>query len=510
LQEAPAALRKELESLGFDSIRRGQVAAVILSGGQGTRLGYSGPKGMYSIGLPSQKSIFQIHIERLDRIRVLAAELAGPTCSVPHLPVYVMTSESNNNIIQTFFEENHYFNYPEEDVFFFEQGLLPCLTMDGKLIIQAENSLSMAPDGNGGVFPALQKSGAFQNMLTRGVRHIHLYGIDNILTKAADPAFIGYCIKHNCDVANKVVARANASEKVGVSATRNGRLCIVEYSELPESMTGVDSNGRLIYSAANICNHYFSVSFLKNKVFAGSNSLYHLAHKKIPYYDPTTKKTITPDANNGIKLEMFVFDVFPLADRWKIMEVNRDDEFAPVKNAPGSATDSPDTARALLSHQSMRWLQAAGANIVAAAGMPSDSRGDADCEISPLISYAGEGLSSFNGVRVLLPVYITERQVRQSMIESEDHLLDVVRAHRPPEKPMKYGTAGFRDEWTKLHAIFVRMGMMAALRSRSSGGKCTGVMITASHNPEKDNGIKIVDTDGGMLAQEWEPLAEEI
>lgn len=156
---APVALKQELENLGFDAIRKGQVAAVILSGGQGTRLGFDGPKGMYSIGLPSSKSIFQLHIERLDRVRVLAAELAGPGTAVPRLPVYVMTSESNNNIIQDFFEEKNFFDYPREDIYFFEQGLLPCLTLDGKIIVQSDEALAMAPDGNGGVFPALQKSG---------------------------------------------------------------------------------------------------------------------------------------------------------------------------------------------------------------------------------------------------------------------------------------------------------------------------------------------------------------
>jgi hypothetical protein len=157
--QAPAALKAELEALGFESIRQGQVAAVILSGGQGTRLGFTGPKGMYSIGLPSTKSIFQLHVERLDKIRILAAQLKGPSCPVPRLPIYIMTSESNTNIIRDYFEEKNFFNYPREDIYFFEQGLLPCLTLDGKIIIEAADALAMAPDGNGGVFPALQKSG---------------------------------------------------------------------------------------------------------------------------------------------------------------------------------------------------------------------------------------------------------------------------------------------------------------------------------------------------------------
>jgi phosphoacetylglucosamine mutase len=340
-------------------------------------------------------------------------------------------------------------------------------------------------------------------MLDRKIKHIHLYGIDNVLTKSADPAFIGYCIKNNCEVANKVVARANAGEKVGVSATRSGKLCIVEYSELPASMTGTDVNGVLIYSAANICNHYFNVKFLLEKVFSSNNGLYHLAHKKIPYYDPRTKKTVKPEANNGVKLEMFVFDVFPLADRWKIMEVVREDEFAPVKNAPGSDTDSPDTARALMYSQGIRWLTAAGAQI-------SNAEAAVECEISPLVSYAGEGLEKFQRTRLKLPLYISDGVARESMVCGEERLVEILSSYSIPAKTMKYGTAGFRDEWNTLHAIFIRMGVLAALRSRSSHGKCTGVMITASHNPEKDNGIKIVDTDGGMLSQDWEPLAEEI
>lgn len=186
------------------------------------------------------------------------------------------------------------------------------------------------------------------------------------------------------------------------------------------------------------------------------------------------------------------------------MEVSRDDEFAPVKNAPGTATDSPDTARALISAQAIKWLTAAGARLNASDG---DS---GDCEVSPLISYAGEGLQRFRGVGLTLPVYISDGVARESTLCGDERILEVLGSHHPPEKTMKYGTAGFRDEWTKLHAIFIRMGVLAVLRSRSSGGKCCGVMITASHNPEKDNGIKIVDTDGGMLSQEWEPLAEEI
>ena len=191
--------------------------------------------------------------------------------------------------------------------------------------------------------------------------------------------------------------------------------------------------------------------------------------------------------------------------------MDREDEFAPVKNAPGTATDSPDTARALMSNQAIRWLTAAGAKIATPPRTSFEVEFCTDLEISPLVSYAGEGLSQFKGVRVTLPLYVSEGQVPNDGAScGDDVLLDAVSVYQAPTKEMKYGTAGFRDEWNILHATFVRMGIVAVLRSRSSAGRCVGVMTTASHNPEKDNGIKIVDTDGGMLAQEWEPIAEAI
>ena len=404
--ETEEAKRDSMTSLGMESICRSEVGAVIMSGGQGTRLGFKGPKGMYSISLASGKSIFQLHMERLQKMRMLAAADTCPIDNV-HIPVYIMTSITNTQTIQDYFTEMNYFNFPQEDVFFFEQGLLPCLTNDGQMILESPEALSMAPDGNGGIFPAMKKSGAFQNMLDRNVKHLHVYGIDNVLTKSVDPGFIGFCIDNNVEVANKVVPRADASEKVGVTAVREGKMCIVEYSELPEEMTGCDSGGKLIYSAANICNHYFSVDFLHEKVMSGATSLYHLAHKKIPYYNPVTKQTETPSSPNGVKLEMFVFDVFPLAERWAVMESLREDEFAPVKNAPGSATDSPDTARALLSNQAIRWLTAAGASTYDCGNDFSEDGSDLrkECEISPLLSYGGEGLDHLYGAKVPLPSF---------------------------------------------------------------------------------------------------------
>lgn len=393
-----------------------------MSGGQGTRLGYHGPKGMYKIGLLSDKSIFQIHLERLQKVRLLAQSKNNANSNNEKkeifLPVFIMTSDVNNDIIQDYFKENNYFNYPSNQIFFFEQGLEPCFTLDGKLILESSDLLSVAPDGNGGLYNALRKSGSVDLMLSHGIEHLHIYGIDNILTKSVDPIFLGYCISSGYQIGNKVVQRLNANEKVGVSALRSfthpvtlqtslRRLCIVEYSELPPECTGEDKDGKLIYSHANICNHYISLPFLINEVYPVLSSTYHIAKKKIPYYDPESNTTITPQSINGIKLEMFIFDIFSLGNTFGIMSVNRDDEFAPVKNSNDASTDTPNTARQLLSNQSIRWLKNHGVKI---EKDENDERNN-ECEISPLLSYAGEGLEHLRGATLTLPCYLQEFQI---------------------------------------------------------------------------------------------------
>ena len=310
-----------------------------------------------------------------------------------------MTSDLNDKIIKSFFETHNYFAYPKEDIFFFEQGLEPCLSYDEKLLIESDRSLCMAPDGNGGIYNALNRTGALTDMLRRGVEHLHVYGIDNVLTKAADPAFIGLCISKGAECGNKVVWRDDKSEKVGVTVEVDCRMNIIEYSEIGTELgEATDASGKLIYGAANICNHYLSVEFIR-RVMPDLKKMYHIADKKIAFYDPLTKLRMVPESNNGMKLEMFIFDIFQFAEKWIVLEVNREDEFAPVKNAPGSCSDSPDTARILISAQAKRWLQAAGANI-------EDVTPPAACELSPLLTYFGEDLDEFSGQVLVPPFYL--------------------------------------------------------------------------------------------------------
>lgn len=236
-------------------------------------------------------------------------------------------------------------------------------------------------------------------MTMRGIEHLHIYGIDNVLTRSLDPAFLGVCISNNAECGNKVVWRASKAEKVGVTVSIQGKMNILEYSEIPVHLAeATDPEGKLVYGAANICNHYMTVDFLVNEVLRTLSGSYHLAQKKIPYMDPVTRQTVAPTEINGVKLEMFIFDVFHLAKKWTVLEANRRDEFAPVKNEPGNPVDSPDSARAMMTSQAKSWLLAAGAVL--------NNNSKEQCEISPLLSYGGEGLEDFYGVKIDLPCYL--------------------------------------------------------------------------------------------------------
>ena len=193
---------------------------------------------------------------------------------------------------------------------------------------------------NGGIYPSLKNSGMIDDMTSRGTKYIHVFSIDNALTKIADPIFIGHCVSNEADCGNKVVWKTGPHEKVGVLAEKAGKACIVEYSEITAEMAELsDANGRLVFGAGNICNHFYTLDFLKEKVIPNLGNLYHVARKKIPYYDETSQRTIKPESNNGIKLESFIFDIFPFSERMAVLDTVRDQEFAPVKNAPGSTSD---------------------------------------------------------------------------------------------------------------------------------------------------------------------------
>jgi len=272
-------------------------------------------------------------------------------------------------------------------VVFFSQGTLPCMTEQGKIMLETGSKVGTAADGNGGVYSALKTSGQLQDMKKRGVKYVHCFSVDNAIAKVADPIFVGYCISRGSDVGNKVVWKSEPGEKVGIIGKRGGKSAVIEYSEMrPEDSAKRDTSGKLVYGAGNICNHFYTVDFLKQ--VTDDSLIYHVARKKIKQPSADGKTAVTPTANTGIKLECFIFDCFGMATQMAVLEGPRDEEFSPVKNAPGSAKDSPDSARAMLTAQSKKWLEAAGFKFV---GKPDATW---QCEVGPFVSYRGEGLAS--------------------------------------------------------------------------------------------------------------------
>jgi UDP-N-acetylglucosamine/UDP-N-acetylgalactosamine diphosphorylase len=375
---------------GLELIGAGKVGVVLLAGGQGTRLGSSLPKGCYDVGLPSGKTLFQLQAERIRKIAELAKSASGGSDVV--VPWYIMTSGPTVKPTREFFETHNYFGLDRANVVFFEQGVMPCLTRDGKIILETKGTVAVAPDGNGGIYRALHIHGVLDDMKRRGIEHIHTYCVDNCLVRVADPVFIGFAASRGVDIATKVVRKRDAAESVGLIVSKGGRPGVVEYSEISDDLARAtedsDEGPLLKFRAANIVNHYYSFSFLERIPTWESEFLpFHVANKKIPCVDIATGEVVKPTSPNGIKLEQFVFDVFPNLefDKFACLEVARDREFSPLKNGPGTKVDNPETSRRDVLAESARWLRVAGASP------------EHDVEVSPLTSYAGEGLTAFAG-----------------------------------------------------------------------------------------------------------------
>jgi len=392
-------------SSGLDLIAENKVAVVLMAGGQGTRLGSSAPKGCFDIGLPSKKSLFQIQAERIRKVQHLAKKKAGHGADKKVVvPWYVMTSGPTRGPTEKYFEEHKFFGLEKENVIIFEQGVLPCISNDGKILLETKGKVAVAPDGNGGIYQALIKSSVISDMRKRGIEHMHAYCVDSCLVKVADPVFIGFSASKDVDIATKVVRKRNATESVGLILLKNGKPDVVEYSEIDkETAEAKDAKqpDALKFRAANIVNHYYSFRFLESIPDWAHKLPHHVARKKIPYVDTEKGDSIKPEKPNGIKLEQFVFDVFPMLElnKFACMEVRREDEFSPLKNARGTGEDDPDTSKRDIMEQGKRWLQAAGATVV------SEGK-DGGIEVSPLMSYGGEGLETLKGKEITAPAVL--------------------------------------------------------------------------------------------------------
>jgi len=346
----PASEVTEARRAGEAAIRAGEVAAFVVAGGQGSRLRFDGPKGCFRIGPVSGKSLFQIHAEQ-----VLAARRRYGAA----VPLYVMTSETNDAAVRAFFEENRFFGLPAGDVFFCVQRMLPAFDEAGRFLLDAPDHVFVSPDGHGGSFHALEASGAFADMTRRGVRHLSYFQVDNPLVPVADPVFLGEHVRTGSEMASKVLEKRHPMEKLGVFGIFDGRLRVIEYSEMGRGLQERRlPDGSLKYAFGSIAIHALDVAF--GRRMAGADLPFHAARKRIPHLGEDGRR-VEPDGPNGVKFERFVFDAVPHARNPLVMEVRREDEFAPVKNAEGE--DSPATARAALSARHRRWLRGAGLDV---------------------------------------------------------------------------------------------------------------------------------------------------
>ena len=327
--------KEEYLQLGTKAIQAGKVGAVLLAGGQGTRLGLDKPKGMLNVGVNKELYLFEQLIHNLMQV----VDQTGAW-----VPLFVMTSEKNNEDTVQFFKEKRFFGYNEEYVFFFVQQMAPSVNYEGKIYMEDKGRISTSPNGNGGWFISMANAGLLKNVKELGVEWLNVFSVDNVLQKIADPIFVGAVLKHQCVSGSKVVAKADPYEKVGVLCLEDGKPSIVEYYEMTEEMIHLrDKQGKLLYNYGVILNYLFSVEALEKIV--NENLPTHIVEKKIPYMDETGN-VVKPEKPNGYKFETLVLDMIHRMDNCLSFEVEREKEFAPIKNATG--VDSLESARVLM------------------------------------------------------------------------------------------------------------------------------------------------------------------
>jgi UDP-N-acetylglucosamine/UDP-N-acetylgalactosamine diphosphorylase len=349
--ELPGDELREARERGEDLLARGTVAALLVAGGQATRLGYDGPKGAYPLGPVSGRTLFEWFAGRL---RALADRHGRP------VPLYVMTSEATHEATVEYFRSRDWLGLGEEGVKLFRQGMAPALDDDGRLLLESPGRVFVAPNGHGGVFEALQEHGILDELDARGLAEIFYFQVDNALVRIADPVFLGLHHGAAAGMSTKVVEKTDPAEKVGVVVRRDGHLEVVEYSELSEAqMEERGPDGRLRYGAGNIAIHAIRTDFAR-RVAEGGELPFHCARKAVPHVD-ADGAPVRPASPNATKFERFVFDALPLTESSVTLAVRREEEFAPVKNAEGS--DSPETARAALTNRARRWCEEAGLSV---------------------------------------------------------------------------------------------------------------------------------------------------
>lgn len=353
-REPPITAQAAIEC-GEHAIRAGKVAMILVAGGQGTRLGFDQPKGMFRIGPVSNRSLFAMHA---DSVRGTSRRYGVS------IPMYVMTSPATDLATREYFQEHRNLGLGNDELHVFCQGTMPAVDAStGAILMDSTSSLALSPDGHGGIVAALHQQKVLESARQRGIEHFFYAQVDNPLVRACDPLLIGYHLLAQSQMTTQVVSKRFAMEKVGNVVAIHGRSHIIEYSDLPEAIANqMLPNGNLKLWAGNIAIHVLDINFLELSATQNNGLPFHRAFKPVPYVN-AEGSLVRPSAPNAIKFERFVFDLLPLADRTIVIEGDAKEVFSPVKNADGAATDSPSHCRFALIAQHKRWLEKAGVSV---------------------------------------------------------------------------------------------------------------------------------------------------
>lgn len=363
------ALYQKAKTRGRELLAQGRIAALTVAGGQGSRLGFDGPKGSYPVTPVKNKTLFCYFAESLIR--------AGKKFGSP-IRWYIMTSTVNDQQTKDFFKENNFFGMDPGVVVFFSQGTMPAVSHDGQVLLKTKYSLALAPDGHGGTLLALRNSAALEDMKNHGVEHISYFQVDNPLVSVVNPLFVGLHDLEDSEISARALIKTGPFEKLGNFCKVDGALEIIEYSDMPDELAEArDEAGRLKFRAGSPAIHVIKREFVERLTEGGKLHLpWHRADKKVPYVN-TDGNEVSPEEPNAVKLETFIFDAIPMAQKTMILEARREEEFGPVKNKTG--VDSAESCREMLIDRDAAWLEAAGVQV------PRNAQGkvDAKIELSP-------------------------------------------------------------------------------------------------------------------------------
>ncbi len=386
--------RSDAMQAGRDALAAGKVAVLVVAGGQGTRLGFDHPKGMFPIGPVGETTLFQIHVEKI----IARGRQYGRS-----IPFCVMTSPATHDETVEFFARHERFGLPESDLLVFCQGTMPAVSLGdgrmegGKVLLAGPDQIALTPDGHGGMLAAFQKSGCLDRLRERGIEILFYFQVDNPLVDIANEEFLGYHILSRSELTSQVVRKQAPQDRVGNIVSIDGRLHVIEYSDLPDVYAERRKpDGTLAIWAGSIATHVMGLDFLKRRAASDASLPFHVAKKKVPCLD-AAGNSVRPEKPNAIKFERFIFDLLPAADNAIVVEVDLSHHFAPLKNASGSPTDSPECVRKQLSDYFTEWLAKAGVRVAPGVRV----------EISPLFANTPETLAG-QVAKGLVPLEIAE------------------------------------------------------------------------------------------------------